>query len=59
MKRRCTGRLAGVLAAVWLVAFRIQRLRYDRFQAVWHHKVAAHRAVVAAAPVDARFLGQP
>ena len=32
------------MAAVWLVAFFLQRLRYDRFQARLQRKVVAHLA---------------
>jgi hypothetical protein len=47
-----------VQAAAWFFAFRIQSQRYNRFHAAWQRKVAAHRAVAVAVPVDARLLGR-
>ena len=43
------------LLAVWLVAFRVQSLRYARFQARWHGKIAAHHAAEAL-PASSGFL---
>ena len=45
------------LSVVWLIAYRFQARRYDRFLAVWRRKVAAHHAAeVATLPADLRFL---
>jgi hypothetical protein len=32
------------LLVVWVLAFRVQSLRYARFHARWHRKIAAHHA---------------
>jgi hypothetical protein len=46
------------LFAVWLAAFWVQRLRYARFQARWHRKIAAHHAAETIAVAEERgFLG--
>jgi hypothetical protein len=45
-----------LLFAVWLVAFRVQRLRYARFHARWHHKIAAHDAAEVRAITAGRGL---
>ena len=45
------------LSVVWLIAYRFQARRYERFQAVWRRKVAAHHAAeTAALPAGLRFL---
>ena len=44
------------LLAVWLVAFRVQSLRYARFDARWHRKIAAHHAAEALPAVADRSL---
>ena len=47
------------LFAVWLVAFRVQSLRYARFQARWHRKIAAHHAAEGILVADEPgFLGR-
>lgn len=40
--------VALALAAVWVVAYRIQTSRYERFQSRWRGKIAAHDAAEAA-----------
>jgi hypothetical protein len=46
--------VGAILAAVWLAVFRLQSGRYERFQAAWSHKVAAHRdGELLAVPVRA------
>jgi hypothetical protein len=47
-----------VQAAVWLVAFGIQRRRYERFQAAWRGKVIVYRAAIASPQVAPRFLAR-
>lgn len=49
--------VAVALAAVWMIAYRVQAPRYRRFQEHWHRKIAAHHAAEAVAPQQAlRFL---
>jgi hypothetical protein len=50
--------VALVEIAVWVGVFRLQCRRYERFQARWHGKLAAHRAAEAAAEALQRRSGQ-
>jgi hypothetical protein len=40
--------VAVALAAVWLIAYRVQAPRYERFHSHWRQKIAAHHAAEAA-----------
>jgi hypothetical protein len=44
------------LVAVWLGAFRIQSVRYARFERHWQRKVVAHAAAAASTAEDLRIL---
>ena len=44
--------VGAILASVWVGAFWVQRMRYERFHAAWSRKVADHGRFPAAIPVS-------